>query len=362
MNADASGHVVWRVFASPQRFGAYFVGSALSNIGTWCQNLAGILLIYALTGSTLIVGLITVAQFAWPIVLAPLAGAVADRADRRGVLVAIQIAGAVIAGLLSAVTIAGSVTVELALVAVALLGILMAFQVPAQLALIPSLVAPGQAELGLTLGSAQYNLARAIGPIVASAVIATWGVGAAFVLNAASYVVYALALWLVRPAPVDRSAGSARRGVVAHVLFGSRIVLPLFALAFLASAAAEVVTTLGPAMSVVVAGDEGWTGLFISGFGAGAVVGALAVAPALRRVRRRLPWALGVEAVGGVVFAVSILAGSALAALAGTVLIGLGFIVGVNRTLAIVQSMVPPDVIGRVTAWWLVAFLGGRVA
>lgn len=361
MNVKAGSESVWRVFASPQRFGVYFAGSAVSNIGTWCQNLAGILLIYSLTGSTFVVGLITVAQFAWPVVLAPLAGVVADRRDRRRLLAIIQVVGAIVASALAAVTIAGAVTVEFALAAVALLGVLLAFQTPTQLALIPSLVPPGRSETGLALGSAQYNLARAIGPIVASGIIALWDVGAAFAFNAASYLVYALVLWLVRPTPVERSSDGARRGVVGRILFGSRIVLPLFGLAFLSSAAAEVVITFGPVMSVALSGGEGWTGLFISGFGAGAVIGAIFVGPAMRRVRRRLPWVLGLQAVGVLVFALSPVVGSVTIAIVGAVLTGVGFIVGVNRTLAIVQAMVPPDVIGRVTAWWLVAFLGGRV-
>lgn len=349
--------VMWQVMSNEHRFGLFFIGSGLSNIGTWCHNLASILLIYRLTGSTLMVGLVAVAQFSWPVILTAWVGAAADRFDRRAILTFTQVVSAVVSAGLAAATMTGIITVPQALVAIAALGVLQAFQAPAQLALVSLLVPKEQLELGLSLSSTQFNLARAIGPMLASGIIAVWDIGAAFAFNAVSYLAYVLLLRFLRPRTQSRPTRRVRLREVLVTIRRSPVMVPLLVLGFIVSGATDVVNTLGPALSEQIAGDDRWTGAFVSAFGLGAVVGAIWLTPRLLRFRRRLPWTIGLQAFGMTVLA---FAPTLWLAITGAAVFGIGFITSANRLLAAVQSLASPDMLGRVTAVWLMAFLGGR--
>lgn len=349
--------LVWVVMANRHRFGVFFAGSALSNIGTWCQNIAGILVIYRLTGSTLMVGLVTVAQFAAPVLLAPWSGIVADRCDRRRILTLSQLGGAAVSALLALAALTGQASVPLVLGALAALGIFQAFQSPAQLALVPLLVTPSQREMGLSLGSMQFNLARVIGPIVASGIIVLWDVWVAFAFNAASYFAYVIALAVIRPAEQGRLKDVPRLRHTLDALRADKMIFPLLLVGLISSGATDAINTLGPGLSGRISGDDQAVGLFVSAFGAGAVLSGLLLVPALQTVPRRLPWTLAAQGLGLLLF---IFAPSVGLAMLGAAISGAGFLASSNRALAMVQQRAAPAVLGRITAVWLMAFLGGR--
>lgn len=349
--------LTWRVLTNERRFGVYFIGAGLSNIGNWCQTLAGILLIHRLTESVLLVGLASVVQFVWPILLGPWVGLAADRFDRRRVLMVTQSIAAVVSGALAVLTFTGAVSVGTALLAIAFLGILQAFQAPAQIALVPLLVDKADLEIGLSLSSSQFNLARAVGPMVASGLILWGGIGAPFLFNSLSFLAYLLLLQLLRPAGQDLPATPPRIRETVTTVLGSPLLLPLFGIGFVVSGSTDVVNTLGPAMSISLTGTDEWTGWFITAFGAGALLSAFCLVGLIQNVRRRLPWTIGVQAVGAAMFA---LATTPVVALVGAGLFGVGFILSSNRALSLVQRSVPPELTGRITAVWLMAFLGGR--
>lgn len=348
---------MWQVLTNEHRFGIYFVGSGLSNFGNWCQNLAGILLVYRLTESVLFVGLASMCQFIWPIVLGPWTGMVADRFNRRTVLIVTQVIASVVSGALAVLTFTGNVDLPIALVTIALLGILQAFQAPAQLALVTLLVPPEHRELGLSLSSTQFNLARAIGPVIASGLILIGDLGAPFLFNSISFLVYVVLLRFTRPLRQEMPAEVPRLRHTLAAVMSDRALVPLFAIGFVVSGSTDSVNTLGPAISVELTGTDGWTGWFITAFGVGATVSAFWLVPLLRQVRRRLPWTIGAQALGALAFA---LAPVPWVALVGAAAFGAGFILSSNRALSIVQSLISPDLVGRVSGVWLMGFLGGR--
>ena len=352
------GPLAWRIFTNEHRFGLYFAGAALSNLGNWCQTLAGVLLIYRLTDSVLVVGLASAAQFVWPLLLGPWAGLVADRFDRRRVLYITQSAAAVVSGALAVLTFSGLVTVTTALVAIALLGVAQSFQAPAQIALVPLLVPVEHREVGLSLSSSQFNIARVLGPVLASGLVLVGGVGLPFLVNAVSFLGFVLLLWLLRPARQEIPQSPPRVRETIAVLARERTLLPLFAVGLVLSGTTDMITTLGPALAVELTGSDALTGWLVTAFGVGATIGALWLAPALRRFPRRLFWTLLAQAVGA--FAV-VLAPVPAVALAGAAVFGAGFLLSSNRTLNAVHGLITPDLIGRVSAVWLMAFLGGRV-
>lgn len=355
---ERRGPVVWQIFTNQHRFGVFFVGAALSNIGTWCQNIAAVLLMYDLTHSTFLVGMVTVAQFAAPFVLAPVAGAVVDRFDRRRILTIAQIAASIASGFLAVLTFTGNSTVPLVLLAIALLGVCQAFHSPAQITLVPLLTLPHEREIALSLNSTQFNLARAIGPVVASALVVIGGVPLAFAFNAVSYLFYAAALQFIRPSEQSRPKRMPRIREVFTTFRQVPVVVLLILAGTVISGSTDVIMTLGPALSTRLVGTAEAVGWFATAFGIGAVATAFFLVPLLQRVRRRLPWLMLIQALAILLFAT---APTIWLALVGALICGGAFLAGSNRALAIVQSSVPPEVLGRVVSFWLMGFLGGRV-
>ena len=349
--------VMWEVLTNDHRFGIFFIGAALSNIGTWCQNLAAILLIYRLTESTLIVSLVTVAQFSAPVMLAPWAGLVADRYDRRHVLVMTQLCGAVVSAGLAAATLTDHISVAGAIGTIFLLGVCQAFQSPSQLSFAPLMTSAEHRELGMSLNSSQFNLARAIGPLVANAIILTWGIGEAFVFNTLTYFLYVIALQIIRPSAQVRSVGLNRLRDTIAVVRAEPLIVPLLVVGVVISGSTDVVATLGPALSRELTGADDSTGYLISAFGVGAVVTAFFLVPWLRRFRRRLTWTILAQAVGILIVAA---APNLAVAMVGCAVAGGAFLATSNRALTIIQGLVPATSLGRIMAIWILAFLGGR--
>lgn len=349
---------MWEVLTNSNRFGIFFLGAALSNIGTWCQNLAAILLVYRLSDSTLVVSLVTVCQFAAPVVLAPWAGYAADRFDRRRVLICTQLVGSLISAGLATATMTGHITVVGALCTIALLGVCQAFQSPAQLSFTPLMVPPEQRELGLSLSSSQFNIARAIGPVVANAIILTWGIGEAVLFNTMSYFAYVIALiFFVRPFAQERLTEVPKMRETIDTVRAEPLIVPLLLTGVVISGSTDIVSTLGPALSMSLTGDDESTGYFLSAFGAGAVVTAFLLVPWLRRFPRRLVWTIAAQGFGILVMAVSPVLWLTML---GAAIMGGAFLASSNRAVSLVQDLVPPQALGRVMAVWLVAFLGGR--
>jgi MFS family permease len=169
-----------------RNFWPYFAGNLLSNCGTWFQNLAQALLIYRLTGSTLLVGVVNFAQFVGTFALAPWSGMAADRFDRRRLMIVAQSFAVVVTAVLALLAAAGRASAPVVIGLALLLGITTAFSVPAMQALVPLLVPTHELAGAVALNSVTFNLARAIGPVVGAVVVEGRGIPAAGGLNAQS--------------------------------------------------------------------------------------------------------------------------------------------------------------------------------
>ena len=198
----------WRVLSS-RNFGPYFWGNAISSSGSWFHNLAAALLIYRLTGSELLLGILSFSQFAAIVVFSPWAGAAADRFDRRHVLIVSEVAAAVLSATLAVLAFAGEANEWVVIGFTLGLGIASAFAAPAQAALVTGLVDEPDLPTAVALNSMTFNLARAVGPALAALAVVTVGIPAAFAINSASYLAIVVAL-LVRPAR-GRSSACRRR-------------------------------------------------------------------------------------------------------------------------------------------------------
>jgi MFS family permease len=261
----------------------FVAGQAVSLCGTWLHSVAQAWLVYRLTGSSVLLGLVAFCGQLPLLLLSPVAGTVSDRMPRRRLLIATQSMAMTSALLMAALTLSGHVHVGHVLVLAALLGISNAFDVPARQSFVVEMVGKEDLANAIALNSSVVNGARLIGPAIAGALIAAIGEGWCFLLNGASYLAVIAALLAMRvPHPAQRAAaGSAlaqlREGVdyAAH----DRPVRSLLLLMGAAGLLGMPFTVLLPVFAErVLGGGAGTLGLLTAATGAGALAGALTLA------------------------------------------------------------------------------------
>ncbi len=341
-----------------RNFAPYLVGNMLSTTGVWFQTLAQAILIYRLTGSIFLLGVISFSQYAAVFLLASVTGSVTDRYDRRLVLMTAQIAACVITALLTVLTALGLVTPAALIVFAFLLGIANAFTTPAMMAFVPSLVDQSHLSAALALNSVTFNIGRAVGPVLAAVVIDAAGPAWAFGINSLSYLALVLALTIVRPlVPQVRPATRPRlRDSIALVVHDRRLAALLYTIAAM-NIATDAPVTLGPPFMIELNQPDSLAGLLIGAFGAGAVVVAFTVAHSLQRTRKTIATTLLVTAAGAVGFAVSPTLAVAMIFL---FVMGLGYLATNTVATSRLQLGVEDSQRGRIMTLWSIAFLGAR--
>ena len=339
-------------------FGPYFAGNALSASGTWFQNLAAALLVYRLTHSALLLGVLNFCQFAPVLVLAPWAGSAADRYDRRRLLFVAQTTAAALALLLAALAWAGLARAWVVIVVALALGVTSAASIPAQQALLASLVEPPELPTAVALNSMTYNIARAAGPVAAAASVEYLGIPASFVLNAASYLVFVAALVIVRPRPQETAPReSSRLRDALPLLRADPRLLGFLSVVAAVGFASDPVNTLAPAFAHEFGHRDTVAGFIIGAFGAGAVTAAFVVAGRVSGSRRRMAVTLSLLGLGIVAFAISPWLPLGFVFLFAA---GLGYLASNTSATTRLQLGVGEAQRGRIMALWGVAFLGLR--
>jgi predicted MFS family arabinose efflux permease len=196
---DGFGKVV--LAFTHRNYRIYAGGNAVSLVGVWMQRVAVGWLAWTLTHSGTWLGVMSMAEFFPVVFLSPIAGALADRRDRVGIIRVTQIAGSIEAILLAVLVYAHTITIELLFALTFLLGVFNAVAQPSRLALIPTLVDRAALPSALAINAIIFNSARFLGPAVAGVIIARVSVGAAFTVNAATYVVFLIAMTNLRGLP-----------------------------------------------------------------------------------------------------------------------------------------------------------------
>ena len=214
-----AGRVTFAALAIPN-YRRYFGGQAISLIGTWMQMTAQAWLVLSLTHSSTALGLIVALQTLPVLLLGPYGGVIADRVDKRRLMIALQTAMGVQALILGVLTVTGAVQVWQIGVLAALLGLNNAFENPARQSFMLEMVGPEHLRNAVSLNSVLVNVARAIGPAVAGILIATVGDGVCFLVNAASFVAVVASLMTHGPRrrcrptePTPRARGQLREGL-----------------------------------------------------------------------------------------------------------------------------------------------------
>ncbi len=354
-----AGRITFAALSVPN-YRRYYGGQAISLVGTWMQMTAQAWLVLTLTHSSTVLGLIIALQTLPVLLLAPYGGVLADRVDKRKMMIGLQSAMGLQALILGVLTVTGAVKVwEIGLLAV-LLGVNNAFENPSRQSFMLEMVGPEHLRNAVSLNSVLVNVARAFGPAVAGILIATVGEGVCFLVNSASFVaVVASLLTMDRTAlaptkPTPRARGQLREGL-RYVRRTPDLAVPLLMMGVVGCLTYEFQVSL-PVMASrgLHVGASGF-GLMTASMGVGAVIGGLLVAA---RGRTGLG-PLVLAALGfGVAMAFATVApnlGVELAALAFAGGASISFMATGNSTL---QLAAAPEMRGRVMALWFVAFQG----
>jgi len=224
------------------------------------------------------------------------------------------------------------------------------------MAMVASLVDRADVPQAVALNSVTFNLARAIGPITAAAVIAAYGPSVAFAVNAGSFVLFVGALLVIRPRPQQRASRPSFRDSLELVRRNRQLALYLLVILVI-SFSTDPVNTESPAFAHAFGFHTSWAGVVVGAFGAGAVAGAFLDAGRLTGTRRRMAVTLGLTGGGMLLFSVSPWFGLALVLLACS---GCGYLLSNASATSRLQLGVEEHERGRIMALWTVAFLGIR--
>jgi MFS family permease len=340
----------------------FFAGQSLSLVGTWITRIATSWLIYRLTGSALLLGIVGFCSQIPTLFLAPVAGVFVDRWNRHRVLVVTQVLSMLQSLALAVLALAGIITVGEVLALQVLQGVINAFDTPARQAFVVSMI-EDRADLpnAIALNSTMVNASRILGPSIGGVLIAAVGEGWCFLVDAISYLAVIASLMAMHMVHQERRGGTR---LVDELTAGFRYVtgfVPIrtvLLLLALVSTMGMPYTVLMPAVAAkLLHGGPHTLGWLMTASGVGALAGAFFLAAR--------PSVLG---LGRVIATASGLFGAALVALGASralwlsllimPLIGAGFMVSLAASNTIVQTLTEEHLRGRVMAFYTMAFLG----
>ena len=340
----------------------WFGGQVVSLVGTWMQSTAQGYLIYQITGSLFYLGLVGFVGGAPALLFTLFGGVVADRLPRRTLLIITQTSMMILAFILAALTFTHTVKPWHILILAFLLGVANAFDAPARTSFVLELVSRENMTNAIALNSTMFNIATVVGPSVAGLTYAAIGPAWCFTLNGLSFIAVIVALLLMRiklePKPVRRAAALAELGEGIRYVLKNRMILSLIGSVGIISIFGIGMMNLLPAWATdVLHGDVTTNGWLVSARGLGSMISALMLAYwGLRKLRGRM-WTAGtfVMPVMLFVFAWIRLVPLSLIALVG---VGWGFMMVTNNAQAVVQSLVPDNLRGRVMGVYTLVFFG----
>jgi MFS family permease len=338
----------------------YFLGQIVSVTGTWIQSIAQVWLVLKLSGSGLALGITTGLQFLPILLFGPWGGVVADRFDKRKILMWTQAASGVMAGVLGILVMTGAVRLWMVYVLAFVLGLITLIDNPTRQSFVVEMVGPDDLQNGISLNSAVFTATRIVGPAIAGLLILTVGLALCFLLNAASYIAVIAGLALMRPADLRRQAlvprakGQVRAGL-RYVWSTPRLRWPLLLMAVIYTLSFNFSVLLPLLARNAFHGGPGLYSLFFSMMGLGALIGALTMANQ-RRPSQRILAAAGLGfGIAVVEVAISPVIGVAVA---GMILVGFTSMAFMTTSNSMLQFATKPSMRGRVMAVYAMVFLG----
>jgi MFS family permease len=340
----------------------FFAGQGISLIGTWMQQVAMSWLVYRLTDSALLLGVISFSTQFPAFLMAPFAGALADRWNRYRMVFAAQSLAMAQSVLLAALVLTGAVQVWHLIVLAVVMGLINGVDVPARQALLVKLVG-GVEDLpnAIALNSSMFNGARLVGPAVGGLLIGLLGEGPVFALNAISYLAV---LWALRAIDVPAETATATGSMLRHIregfgyAFGFPPIRDLLTVLALVSLVGIPYVVLFPVFARdVLGGDASTLGLLTSCAGLGALASALMLASrdSIVGLGRVIAVSTGVFGVSLVGFALS---DALWLSCLFVVVTGFAVMLTTASINTVLQTLVKEEMRGRIMSLYTMAFVG----
>jgi len=349
-----------------KNFGVFWAGAFLSSMGFWIQNVGQGWQVLQLTNSALLLGLVAFAATLPNIIFSLVGGVVADRLDRRRLLIWTQVIYMLTALSLGLFTTFKIINVWHILAVALINGVVSTVGLPAWQTFVGDLVPPDQLKQGIALNSTQFNLSRVIGPAVGGLSVGLLGIAGSYYLNALSYVAVIIPLIFIRPQLHAQQAEQkqqegfwqglrvgldhARQRPVLQILLVLQLVTGFLVFPYL---------TLLPifADSIFRVGATG-LGLLNSAAGIGALGGSLLLVMLSQRIQDGARFLLIVSALAGVACLAFALVSNIILALPLLALLGATSVLSTTMTNTAVQTMVPESVRARVLSLWILIAFG----
>ena len=345
-----------------RNFRLFFGGQIISLVGTWMQQVALSWLVYRLTNSATLLGLVGfISQFP-AFVLSPFAGAIADRFDRRRIVIATQTLAMLQATILAILTLTGTITVWHILPLGFLLGLINSFDMPTRQSFMLEMI-DNREDLGnaIALNSSMVNSARLLGPSLAGIIIALVGEGLCFLLNAVSFIaviagLFAMKIKQQKKSPTSSIATGMKEGF--HYAFSFPPIRHILLLLALVSVMGMPYVVLMPIFARdVLHGGPQMLGFLMAAIGIGALIAALTLASrkSVRGLGKMIPIASGIFGGGLIAFS---FARTEWLSIPLLLISGYGMMTLMASSNTILQTITDDDKRGRVMSFYTMAFMG----
>ena len=362
MNDPKGLSLIFRALSS-RNYRLFFGGQGISLIGTWMQQIAMSWLVYRMTNSPFLLGLIGFSSQICSLFFSPFAGVISDRWNRHRILVATQSLAMIQAFILAVLTLTGAVTVPHLIILALFLGFVNAFDMPTRQAFVVEMVEKREdLANAIALNSFLFNSARLVGPSVAGILISILGEGMCFLLNAFSFLTVIAALLAMKMA--YRKRGTQETQILQGFKEGFTYALgfpPIRSILLflsLISLVGTANTTLMPVFAKkILHGGPQTYGFLMAAIGAGAIIGAIFLASrrSVLGLGRIIVIASGIFGIGLISFSLSHFLWLSFSVL---LLVGFGMMVHMASSNTILQTMVDDDKRGRVMSLYVMAFMG----
>jgi MFS family permease len=341
----------------------FFGGQSISLIGTWMQRVAMGWLVYRLSNSVLVLGIVAFAGQIPGFLLTPFGGVAADRYNRHKLLIITQILSLIQAAILSLLVLTDSVAIWHLVFLNIFLGTINAFDMPVRQAFVVEMIGKRE-DLGnaIALSSSMVNTAKVLGPSIAGVLIAAVGEGMCFLLNAISYLAVIASLFLMKITKVKTKSGLTTaweqlKGGFAYA-FGFAPIKYIIALLALVSLTGMSYIVLMPVFARdILHGGPRTMGFLMGASGIGALTGVVYLAgrKSVLGLEKIIAIASGLFGIGLICFSLS---ASIWTSMFFMLLAGLGMMVQMASCNIVLQTMVDDDVRGRVMSFYAMAFMG----
>jgi len=347
-----------------KNFRLFVSGQSVSLIGTWIQMVAMLWLVYSLTNSALMLGIVGFSGQLPMFVIAPFAGALADRIDKHKFILVTQILALVQAFVLSILVLFNLVSVWHLIILSVILGVISAIDMPIRQSFVIEMIENNREDVGnaIALNSSMVNAARLVGPSIAGILIATVGEGWCFLLNSISYVAVVISLLKMNITPVTHKTEDKKilRDISEgfKYSFGFPPIKYLISLLAVIGLFSSTITLLAPVVSKeMLHGNSSTFGFLMSAFGSGALIGAVYL------LNKKTVLGLGRLIAGAAcLFGLSLILFSFSHIFVISVIImlfaGVSNMLIIASTNTLLQTIVEEDKRGRVMSLYTMAFRG----